>query len=242
MFKGKYLILFGICSCLLSSCGDIQVNKEISLDRIFPWIKDLNIDDIKSVINEENLGSVSPTLYNFNRYTISDNEEDLKNTYDFLKNTKANVVENQGVTGGISNTLEIYLNNNERYEIFKNHNRFTYNKITYEYINNIFPSFNKLYGNSFTYSTNLTLRFVQDEESHLEQIIEEKDFLSKLIFKEIENEPTQVDYYAHCKFILEEEEIHIIDDKTFKVVIPNSDIKIYQIINENSFNDFLKVL
>lgn len=241
MRKNKYLLMIFVSTFTLSSCKVEEEIKEIKLESLYSWVKDLKEEDIEKVMVNKDLGSISPSLYRFNTHTIANSKEDISKTYQLLKNSKVCETKDLYPCGAYGYHLEITLKNNEEYSLTYFDNIFSYESKYYKFLTPAFEMFPTIYGYSFVYSLPLCFRFFNDNEYNLNVLMPVKDFLSSLVFKEVEKEIEQVDYYLNCGFKADDEEkILIIDDKTFKTELPNNESKIYEIINGHTFSEFVK--
>ena len=209
------------------------------LSSLYTWIDGLTLEDLDYAINENNYGSVAPSISSFNTYTITSTNEELEKVYYFLKQCVVYQEKDPLWTGGSSKYLTIHLKNGNNYTISSYMNGFTYKNNYYEYMSSL-PSFSSYYGSSFFISTIYDFTYIQDQTLEIEKIMDERTFLSNLIFKETSIVPDQIDFYKMCYLKSGLGTIHIIDDKYFKIVDLESNEIIYEIVNNHSFNELVK--
>ena len=212
----------------------------LPLSTVCPWIDTLVPDMIDYAILEEDKGTVAPTLENFNNFTISATDAEVRSICDFLKNCVVCTTSQPIVAGANGRHLTVVLKNGQSYALQSFEGVFVIDNQNYLSAAEPLRPFSEYYGSSFVYSAAFEFTFTQDMTTEIIKIADERKFVESLIFKESEEAPEQIDYYEMCMLEGALGRIQIINDKFFKLTDTNGNAKICEIINDRSFAELVK--
>lgn len=211
---------------------DYLDSKKAKLSSLYSWVDDVKLGNIESVINYRGLGSISPSYqkYALNTFYQANGSEDIDKAYKFIKEAVVSKQTGPLLNGVGSQTLIYNLNDGTAHSITQIAMGFYVDDIYYEFEN--FPSFSAYYGNSFLKHCDFEV-FKNGTDLNINY----SDF-KNFIFTSECGDYSQESQYSPYVIKNGDEEIHIIDHKTFYTLF-ESEKTIYQLIGEDTFDTIL---
>lgn len=231
------LNLMCVTGCTSYGHGHSEVTKQ-SLYLLYPWMKDMNQENLESIYLKTDLGSIAPTLNAFNRTYIASNEEMEKACNYFQNATYLHSDDYFLEPGGIITSYIVNFKSGASYTFSYTNYRFSFADQYYEIVENG-PSFSTLFGYSFLWQTVYTLKTIKNGE----EIDFDTSFFNDVLFNEVSDECTQLDEFKDYRWTLsnvEDHQLKILDATHFSIEYGETK-KNYKVLNDNfSFSNYIE--
>ena len=233
------IILNMMCltGCTSYGHGHYEATKQ-SLYLLYPWMKDMNQENLESIYLKTDLGSIAPTLNAFNRTYIASNEE-MKEACNYFKNATYLHSDDAFLEpGGIITSYIVNFKSGASYTFSYTNYRFSFANQYYKIVENG-PSFSTLLGYSFLWQTVYTLKTIKNGE----EIDFDKSFFNNTLFNEVSEKCTQLDEFKEYMWILsndQDNQLKILNATHFSIKYGETK-KYYSVLNDNfSFSNYIE--
>ncbi len=233
------IILNMMCltGCTSYGHGHYEATKQ-SLYLLYPWMKDMNQENLESIYLKTDLGSIAPTLNAFNMTYIASNEE-IEEACNYFKNATYLYSDDSLLEpGGIITSYIVNFKSGASYTFSYTNYRFSFANQYYEILERG-PSFSTLLGYSFLWQTVYTLKTIKNGE----EIDFDKSFFNNILFNEVSEKCTQLDEFKEYMWTLsnvEDNQLKILDATHFSIKYGETK-KYYSVLNDNfSFSNYIE--
>ena len=231
------IILNMMCLTGCTSYGHYEGTKQ-SLYLLYPWMKDMNQENLESIYLKTDLGTIAPTLNAFNMTYIASDEEMKKACNYFLNATYLCSDDPFLEPGGYSTSYIVNFKSGASYTFSYTNYRFSFANQYYEILERG-PSFSTLLGYSFLWQTVYSLKTIKNGE----EIDFNPSFLNDIIFNEVKDEYVQLDEFKDYMWTLsniEDNQLKILNATHFSIKYGETK-KYYSVLNDNfSFSNYIE--
>ncbi len=231
------IILNLMCLTGCTSYGHSEATKQ-SLYLLYPWMKEMNQENLESIYLKTDLGSIAPTLNSFNRTYIASDEEKQKACNYFQNATYLNSDDSFLEPGGYSTRYIVNFKSGDSYTFSYTNYRFSFANRYYEILEKG-PSFSTLLGYSFLWQTVYTLKTIKNGE----EIDFDTSLFNDILFNEVSDECAQLDEFKDYVWTLsyvEDNQLKILDATHFSIKYGETK-KYYSVLNDNfSFSNYIE--